>query len=353
MKLDIHIGHTKTGTSQFQNLMTISQDELAKQGILYPKSGVKFNAHHGLVRLLVEQKVKTVTDPTVSFEEFVSEVKAANLPRVIISSEGFSNAQAAKAAFALLDKEFDVSVHLFLRPPISWLNSQLNQTYKSILYEDAYSGDGEAQYQLVESLINDDMQFQKLIQVWEAIVGVDRFNVHCLESGDDYLLKITDALNVTLDFERLRKVSTNPSLCGDSLNYLSWLSGRKAEMNHAEKVRFINILNEYSKKSGKKVNNFIPNSLTSLAQEQSQVTRDEISAKYFNHRDILSERKLVSAPFDFDNYDSESVLKVNAFVLSKLDRHVQFLKKQPNRTIKNLRQKFSRIARSVLGAKHR
>ena len=68
MKINLHIGHTKTGTSQFQYLMTQSKEKLKEIGVLYPEQGIKFNAHHGLVQLLISQPSPSAGDPTSSAE---------------------------------------------------------------------------------------------------------------------------------------------------------------------------------------------------------------------------------------------------------------------------------------------
>ncbi|MFT7686043.1 MAG: hypothetical protein ACI9FB_001388 [Candidatus Azotimanducaceae bacterium] len=327
MKVSLHIGFTKTGTSQFQFSMSNSEKELAKQKIFYPESGRKFNAHHGLVNLLIQQRVNTAGEPTTDFNTLIKEIKekeAKGFERTVISSEALMLAKAPLEGLHKLISEFDVKVYAFVRPPISWVNSMLNQTYKNILYDRPHVDESIDQHGRAKRFIDAGMKFHRRLEVWEDIVGKANMVVACLNPGDDFMSTILDTMSIELHDNIQRDFkSSNASFSAESLQYLAWLAKNKNVYNHDEKVRFMNILGDYSKISGTKVSNYIPPALWDLAIEKAKLSREKISKHYFGGAEVLSEKLPFSTHFDFENYDPKIVLQVNSYVLMRLDRRIQ------------------------------
>ncbi len=327
MRVDLHIGFTKTGTSQFQYLMANSSKLLKKQGVYYPLSGRKYNAHHGLVNLLVHQRINTAGDPTATLSGLRREIDGQKCSRVIISSEGFMLAKDARDGLMQLSNNYDLRVYAFLRPPISWVNSMFNQVYKNILYDRPYVDESLSQYKRAERFINTGMKFNERLDTWKRLLGADRLRVCCLEQGSNFAQGIQSALNVKLASDTMGPTSkNNTSLCGDAMHYLAWLAEERKAYNHQEKVRFMNILNDYSSLSGTPVENYIPLELESETYAQAKKANRLISNAYFGGKTILAEKNPFNSYFDVSDYDESSVLRVNRYVLSRLNERVDYFR---------------------------
>lgn len=143
--LYIHIGHYKTGTSALQLYCSTHIGELARGGCLYPSSGRPgARTHHADLSLPLAIRhgftpphwYSTPADPDRTFAAFRAEVQAADVPRVLISSEEFAQlglcANPHAAVTDLRDRlvGFDVRVLFYLRDPMALLISWYNQSNK-------------------------------------------------------------------------------------------------------------------------------------------------------------------------------------------------------------------------------
>lgn len=121
MKIYLHVGLHKTGTSYLQKLFFENSDYLESQGILYPNT--PGHAHH---RFAACFKNGDLTQASEIFESFVSEARRKNINRMLISSEVFSEIESADAVYDAFYGH-DVEVILYLREPVGLYLSAYNQ----------------------------------------------------------------------------------------------------------------------------------------------------------------------------------------------------------------------------------
>ena len=85
MRLIIHIGLHKTGTTSFQNFLHLNRDALLKAGVLYPEMG-EHESHWVIPNQIVRNNWNYVED---YMKTSLTNAKKANIKTVFISSEDF------------------------------------------------------------------------------------------------------------------------------------------------------------------------------------------------------------------------------------------------------------------------
>lgn len=103
IKLVIHGGFYKTGTSSIQNTAWGNRHALKKMGILYPQSGLSDQADeigYRHSRLMYESKHE---DWPAMVEELVEEIKESGCSTVLLSSEAWSRPGGFKAVNQLVE----------------------------------------------------------------------------------------------------------------------------------------------------------------------------------------------------------------------------------------------------------
>ncbi|MBC7284275.1 hypothetical protein [Hoeflea sp.] len=125
----LHIGIGKTGTTAIQHALHLQRDQLLEDGVLYPKSGVAYEAHHSLAPLNVKAIPKPVKE---MYETLRSEIEEANPDKVLLSSEFFCfvnpNVVAEIAAYM---KDYTTTVIFFVREQVDLIESAYKQELKT------------------------------------------------------------------------------------------------------------------------------------------------------------------------------------------------------------------------------
>ncbi|HLY57280.1 MAG TPA: hypothetical protein VKS60_17080 [Stellaceae bacterium] len=99
--LVIHMGMPKTGTTALQKGLAAAADELLRHGIFYPdeyrnSEGI---AHHALPNEIMKRC--DLSGPQAT--KFMELVRASSAPRILISSEAFTNLLSQSSIFAFLE----------------------------------------------------------------------------------------------------------------------------------------------------------------------------------------------------------------------------------------------------------
>ena len=220
-RLAIHIGSHKTATTFLQNSFAINQPVLDQLGILYPKAGRIYGAHHQLAWAV--RKSETAGDPLTSLDHWpalVAEATASPHDLVVISSEDFEWIGDI-ARLAALREWFDVSVIFYLRSSDSYLESYYNQMVKDF---------GTREVRTLEEYITESSLFfletTVILNRWAEVFGRESINLRLfgkahLPDGIEYDFLRTLGLTGKPVFKPaelsvLHKVSLPP----DALEYL-------------------------------------------------------------------------------------------------------------------------------------
>jgi len=134
LKLIIHAGTPKTGTTSLQVYLNKKQRRLKKSGILYPNRSHNPNApkHQWLEKNLVRTHSKNLID---NFKDILNDVDE-NTHTILLSSEGIYNhwwdfPLESKALLLELSKLFEVNIWVWFREPLGFAESFYKQCMRN------------------------------------------------------------------------------------------------------------------------------------------------------------------------------------------------------------------------------
>ncbi len=234
MKLYIHIGAHKTGTTSFQHAMFSAQDDLLKEKILYPNCCIFQYAQHRLAFAL-----KGMRDPVKGdvpdLEREVSELRRAvekggAKNSVVLSSEEFFTVPAPRVEdFVSLLRGFFSSIEI-----IATLRRQDNQFVS--IYNQKVKGFGNGFYRHYSKFIDypvsldAELDYFKHLKSWDR--KCDKMNLLVYEKLPDVsneILALLGVRNVVSEGRRL-----NPSVSVPALELVRHL---KARTDDVEKIK--------------------------------------------------------------------------------------------------------------------
>ncbi len=194
MRLTLHIGTEKTGTTTIQRFMYVNRLSLAEQGILVPMSPGKINQRKLPViaynpdradEFIKQQKlagpVQRAEAVKLWWEEFCEEVSQFGGQRVVVSSEHFQSRLRTREEIirlhGLLSSVFDqIDVILYLREPVQTAVSLFSTAVRS--GSDMVTVPGpENEY--FRNIVN----HRQTIQVWSEILGAQNMRIRLFEKG--------------------------------------------------------------------------------------------------------------------------------------------------------------------------
>ncbi|MEP3475805.1 MAG: hypothetical protein ABJN57_06275 [Hyphomicrobiales bacterium] len=197
MKIILHIGQSKTGTSAIQKFLTNNRAALREHGVLYPnikKNGlpIDITSHNAVADALLESKTFPNLTANEYFQQFFKQAKNFNSHTMILSAEHFFGGQPRIWDIATEDEYFEkyqkkisnlaeylkgheIEIILYLRPQIEWFASAVNQTIRVeglIRGKNVYKDDFQF-LELMKPLLN----YQKIIHTWQEELQPVKFNI--------------------------------------------------------------------------------------------------------------------------------------------------------------------------------
>ena len=137
LKLILHVGTPKTGTTSLQTYLDKKQRKLRGKGILYPHSLEKLRhpsapKHQWFEKNLVTTHTRHFLE---NFENIISQIKK-DTHTVILSSEGIYNywwdfPGESKRILSQLGELFDVQVWVWFREPLAFIESYYKQCIRN------------------------------------------------------------------------------------------------------------------------------------------------------------------------------------------------------------------------------
>lgn len=203
MKIKIHIGPHKTGSTAIQEMCAENADVLFAHGILFKWNIDTLFNHHELVENIQNRESKQLLE---IFDYFKQESNNNNISNILLSSENFSRLNKIDIFYLMnLISSFDVEIIYVQRSPILQIYSWWQETVKHGATHDLSSfimkvffGDGG----------NDIFQPTKILSSWESVIG--REHIKCLKYKEgvdifDQFIKYGLGLNIS----GLRGVAAN------------------------------------------------------------------------------------------------------------------------------------------------
>jgi hypothetical protein len=271
MKVFLHIGWHKTGTTALQKFLHRNRHALREQcGFDYPDSGLYNVAHNLLPWSLSPARFKRANGvdlaaPAVLVEDMLREASGRGLERLIVSSESFSvlgRPQLEPLAQSLRGHE--VVVVAYVRRQDRYLESVYNQIVRDDLQRCSVPFDEFLRTQLERPRLDYGVYFRR----WTAIFGrpnvqVRLYDRKALCAGD---IRRDFCRLVGLEADRLafKDTEDNPSLDFESVNFLAHMNA--VELPQATRDDLLRILKERAASAG-------PSSLLSPEQRREVVGR--------------------------------------------------------------------------------
>ncbi len=231
MKLTLHIGHYKTGSTAVQEHFARNRGAYRRRGLLYPKTGkvVRSRRCHSAVAFqelhAAGRKVARWYAATDEFRDFAagnrppllaamrSEIEAKRPDQVLISTEEFirfggRRGIPQRAAARLFEGFGAESVHIvcYLRRPDSYLEAWYNQLIKA----------GRSPKRLAKNLERFmptvHVQFAQAVEYWAGLPGVTRVSLRRYEkAADDLIGDVVDTVGAPDVGEGKREPQADPN----------------------------------------------------------------------------------------------------------------------------------------------
>jgi len=261
LKVFIHIGSTKTGSSAIQKLLSDNENKLLNSGIFYPSVGRYSSAHHLLFACLHPSAhglhpefFVDVQDRLVLFREMIQEIISVaqfhNCHTILLSTEYLWGQFNNNVYTEILDSFLNHEIHLLasLRKPHDWLASSYIQGVKYGVFEDFLQWSDR-------KIFSKDFGFDffNVLNEWSSRIGVDRVHIdsyeECIASGN--LLSgmfCSEVFSGHVDLVFDPKLQINHSPGKEGLELL--LALNKSNMEHVPKRALSHmILNKFPKKN--------------------------------------------------------------------------------------------------------
>ena len=197
MKVLLHIGQSKTGTSAIQAFLTLNRNRLREHRILYPAARVKgmtlnLGAHNAVADSLLGKIQFPYLSANEYFDQFFDDAKKINANLLILSAEHFFGGEPRiwgvrdeTEYFELYRKKIeilagylaghDVSILAYLRPQVDWMESAVSQTVRIerlISQRRIYQNDRQF-YELMRPLL----KYADLLDAWQEGINPSSFTV--------------------------------------------------------------------------------------------------------------------------------------------------------------------------------
>lgn len=308
----LHIGAPKTATSAVQSLLSSSRQALSLSGVAYPDLGVRFNAHHGLVGLIVDHESAYIPEPDADETELRDELERllrGGARQIILSSEGFLSADRVRPFAEVLLKLAKVRIVLVVRPLLSWANALMNQRFKMSLQ----IGETPDQATLAKRVFENAIRFDRKLEIWAGAFGSDAVTIACCDQGDDFLAATLTALGLSATLAHdARPDAENRSLSLDALRYVIAISAHQAEFTPQQRNDIMRKLTLGD--PGADRFSLIPSDFVETARDIRAEVVASISNRWFGGRQILRE--------DFDDAGCVEINQSMRSAASRVSEHL-------------------------------
>jgi len=215
MRVNLHIGFHKCGTTAVQVGLARSRPALAATGVIYPAAHCWIDGHHLLPWALVGDKREIVgaVTPAQLLDTWFAEAAGQKAETMVLSSEEFEFLPApAIGRLSKLLRGHDVRVFVYVRPQDEYLIAEYKQFVR--MPDTAFSGTIEEFFETYRPQLNARFDYFEVTQRWVGHFGADRIGVTSYHRpslvGRDVLADFVDAAGLPafdLPADRDRNVS--------------------------------------------------------------------------------------------------------------------------------------------------
>ena len=202
LKLIIHAGTPKTGTTSLQSYLDKRQRKLRGKGILYPHNLDKLQnpsapKHQWIEKNLVTTNLESFLE---NFKNIISQVKK-DTHTIILSSEGIYNywwdfPDESKEFLGELSKFFDIEVWVWFREPLVFIESYYKQCIRNPQVESnpCYGKDLSFAEMLNIEWFSQHLNYQGFVTECQTLFGEN--NVSVFKYQGDVVQEVIDQLGL-------------------------------------------------------------------------------------------------------------------------------------------------------------
>jgi len=202
LKLIIHAGTPKTGTTSLQTCLAKKQHKLRKKGILYPHNLDKLQnttapKHQWFEKNLVTTHTENFLE---NFKNIIAQVKE-DTHTIILSSEGIYNywwdfPDESKDILCELSKLFDVEVWVWFREPLEFIESYYKQCIRNPQVESnpCYGKDLSFADMLNIEWFSQHLNYQGFVSECQTLFGEN--NVSVFQYAGDVVQEVIQKLGL-------------------------------------------------------------------------------------------------------------------------------------------------------------
>ena len=225
IKLIIHAGTPKTGTTSLQAYLGKKQHKLRGKGVLYPHNLEKISnpsapKHHWFEKNLITTHVRYLLE---NFSNIVSQIKP-DTHTVILSSEGIYNywwdfPDESKQILTHLSELFDTQVWVWFRDPLEFIESYYKQCIRNPKVEGnpCYGQDLSFSQMLDIDWFSRHLNYQGFVTECQEIFGIN--NVSVFEYEQDVVQQVIQKLGLATPYDN-PTARLNDSLHSTSIELL-------------------------------------------------------------------------------------------------------------------------------------
>jgi len=242
VKLFLHIGYPKTGTSAIQAFLVKNKEQLKKQGCLYPQTGRLGHAHYGVSSAfglgrhsaadasITPAKIQALLD---------SELKQSDCTSLILSSENFILSKNPKVIGDTFS-DFDIHPIVYLRRHDDWFESAYNQSVRMVQNPPwGTTIEGFVQLQINRKALPFD--YYELLKLWDASFPGGRLIVRPFEKEQnkpDIFADFLNAIDLSMNpgFETHLGNAGNESISSERLMIIDAIQRTNASSELKRKI---------------------------------------------------------------------------------------------------------------------
>ena len=283
IKLILHAGTPKTGTTTLQFFWDKYQDILLEQGVLYAKRDTSSFApkHQWIVGTLQSNNFTGFLD---QFDE-ATQKRNENTHTILLSTEGIYNhwwdySPEAKYFLYILGQYFELEIWVWFRDPVSFTESLYRQYLKNPQLQNikCYGKDMSLNEMMENEWFTGHLDYLGFIQECEALFGDNHIKIFSMET--DVVRTACNSLNVSVDNIKIER--HNEKLSCTLIEALRIFN--RSELPFKEKEALVNMLYKIDEKyssffTDSKVCNGDIDKINTLVSKQYKIIKRRLSSE--------------------------------------------------------------------------
>jgi len=289
MRIHIHIGCYKTGTTAIQSHLSRNRASLEEKGWLYPLAGSQNGHAHHMIPFALQNNHSTDQNAGVGaiVSEIETEATAKNAKNVVISSEVFFSLQESHIkSFAQCLSGQDVRIVCYLRRQDEFLHSFYMQCIKHGVMRMSESPENHDGFNEVVSIA----RYDEIIGWWAEAFGDDSLIIETYDKKrqkNGVIADFLEKLDLDIPAPGKGEARVNTTIQTELIEYLR--VSNSTGITNEQNQQLLMKLNELSRSSGQHFTNH-----KYLSQQDCKRIRDlyieineRVRSKWFEGREHL------------------------------------------------------------------